>query len=244
LIVDSTWALIGSGNLTAAGANGANAELGIVLTPEQSLTAQRDFFDVWWGYAEPLDLAWMRRLSRDAPPSTQRRRRQGRGGLMPISGGVDLGGFSANDFDSGYWLKILYATEERMTARHWQRRMWISDRHTAPRADGTPGRKPSYRVGEHLVIYVSRGPRQACPAVMRVAEPPVFDPDLVEREVNADDASLWGWVTWVEPVAAIGLDRAPTLADIGVAPQSVRRHGHIRLSRAQYRRALRRIRGW
>jgi hypothetical protein len=122
--------------------------------------------------------------------------------------------------------------------------MWISDRHTAPRADGTPGRKPSYRVGEHLVIYVSRGQRQACPAVVRVAESPVFDPDLVEREVNAQDAALWGWVTWVEPVASIALSRAPTLSDIGVSSQSVRRHGHIRLSRSQYRRALRKIRGW
>ena len=131
-----------------------------------------------------------------------------------------------------------------MTAQHWQRRMWISDRHTALRADGAPGRKPSYRVGEHLVIYVSRGPRQACPAVMRVAESPVFDPDLVEREVNAQDAALWGWVTWVEPVASIALSRAPTLSDIGVSSQSVRRHGHIRLSRGQYRRALREIRGW
>ncbi len=163
--------------------------------------------------------------------------------MLPTSGGVDLGGFSGNKHDSGYWLKILYATDERMTARHWRRRMWINDRHTAPRADGTPGRKPSYKVGEHLVVYVSRGPRQACPAVMRVAERPVFDPDLVEREVNPEDAALWGWMTWVDPVASIGLDRAPTLSEIGLSSQSVRRHGHIRLSRGQYRRALRAIRG-
>lgn len=244
LIADSSWALIGSGNLTAAGANGGNAELGIVLTREQSRIAQRDHFDVWWSHAEPLDVSWMRRLKRHAPSSPQRRRREGRGGLLPTSARVDLGAFSANDRDSGYWLKILYANEERMTARHWRRRMWISDRHTAPRADGTPGRKPSYRIGEHLVIYVSRGPRQACPAIMRVVEAPVFDPDLVEREVNAEDAALWSWVTWVEPVASIALSRAPTLSDMGVSSQSVRQHGHIRLSRTQYRRALRSIRGW
>jgi phosphatidylserine/phosphatidylglycerophosphate/cardiolipin synthase-like enzyme len=39
LIADSVWALIGSGNLTGAGANGGNAELGIVLTPEQARRA-------------------------------------------------------------------------------------------------------------------------------------------------------------------------------------------------------------
>jgi hypothetical protein len=120
--------------------------------------------------------------------------------------------------------------------------MWVSDRHSERPEGGTPLRRPSYRVGDHLVIYVTRGERQACPAVMRVAEEPVFDPDLVAHEVDAEDAQKWSWVTWVEPVASIALARAPTLADFGVSPQSVRQQGHIHLSRTEYRRALTLIR--
>jgi hypothetical protein len=244
LITDGTWALIGSGNLTVTGSNGGNAELGIVLDVKQAKAARADHFDVWWTYAEPLDLKWMRSLKKRAPSSPQRRRRQGRGGLLPSGGGVVLGGFSANKKDSGYWLKILYGTDERMTARYWSRRMWVSDRHTERPNGGQPKGEPAYKVGEHIVVYVSRGERQACPAVMRIVEKPKFDPDLVAREASPEDAEKWGWVTWVESVAAVALSRAPTLADIGVSSQSVRQHGHIRLDRRQYRRALREIRGW
>jgi phosphatidylserine/phosphatidylglycerophosphate/cardiolipin synthase-like enzyme len=132
LIADGSWALIGSGNLTVAGANGGNAELGAVLSPAQSRTAQREFFDRWWARAEPLNARWMRSIRRHAPRRPERRRREGHGGLFQVSGGVDLGGFSANKVDSGYWLKIQYTTEAHMTARYWQRRTWISDRHTEP----------------------------------------------------------------------------------------------------------------
>lgn len=244
LIVDGTWGLIGSGNLTVAGSNGGNAELGIVLDAKQAKAARMDHFDRWWDEATPLDVKWMRGLKRRAPSSGTRRRREGRGGLLRTSGGVDLGGFATNKSDSGYWLKILYGSDERMTAQHWRRRMWVSDRHTDRPGGGKPKGEPTYKVGEHLVIYVSRGERKACPAIMRVAKPPVFDPDLVARETSQEDAAKWGWVTWVEPVAAVALNRAPTLGDIGVSPQSVRQHGHIRLDRQQYRRALKEIRGW
>lgn len=244
LVADGTWGLIGSGNLTVAGANGANAELGIVLNAEQAKAATRDHFDRWWDAALPLDMKWMRSVRRRAPSSATQRRREGRGGLLPATAGVDLSGLSTSKVGSGYWLKILYGSEERMTARHWRRRMWVSDRHIERPGGGKPKGEPTYKVGEHLVIYVSRGERNACPAIMRVAERPVFDPELVARDASPGDAKQWGWVTWVEPVASVSLSSAPTLADIGVSPQSVRQHGHIRLERRQYRRALREIRGW
>ncbi len=244
LIADGRWGLIGSGNLTVAGVNGGNAELGIVLDAKQAKEARRQHFDRWWDAAEPLDVQWMRRLKRRAPSSAQRRRREGRGGLLPTSGGVDLGSFTQDKVGSGYWLKILYGSDEGMTARHWSRRTWISDRHTARGNGSEPKGRPSYKVGEHLVIYVSRGVRKACPAIMRVAEPPTFDPALVAREASEADAAKWGWVTWVDPVESVALSRAPTLSDIGISPQSVRQHGHIRIDRRQYRAALRSIRGW
>lgn len=152
LIADAKWALIGSGNLTTAGSNGGNAELGVVLDQVQARTAQKKHFNPWWAAAEPLDLAWMRRLKRKAPASPKRRRREGQGGTFKALAGVDLDGFSASKYDSGYWLKILYGTDERTLASHWRKRMWVSDRHTV-RDDGKVMRKPSYKIGEHLVIY-------------------------------------------------------------------------------------------
>jgi phosphatidylserine/phosphatidylglycerophosphate/cardiolipin synthase-like enzyme len=70
LIVDSSWALIGSGNLTEGGVNGRNAELGIVLSPAQARDAERLYFRRWWRAAEPLDLSYMRKLR-----ATEHRRR-------------------------------------------------------------------------------------------------------------------------------------------------------------------------
>lgn len=241
LLTDDRWGVVGSGNLTVAGANGGNAELGVALSLSQARKARNDYFERWWRAGEPIDLQWMRNIERRRKGPPQRRRREGWGGLFEGETGVDLRSFSRERKGSGYWLKILYSSQERMTARHWSRRMWVSDRHTE-RSDGRIIRRPSYKVGDHLVIYVTRGERQGCPAVVRVSEEPVFDPALVAREVHAADAEKWSWVTWVEPVASTALAHAPTLAQIGVSPQSVRQQGHIHLSREEYLRALRLIR--
>jgi hypothetical protein len=243
-IADDRWALVGSGNLTTAGSNGGNAELGVVLDAGQAKKARRRYFDPWWAAGESIDLSYLRSLRKKRPRSPTKRRRDGRGGIFDAPPGVDLGAFSQEKKGSGYWLKILYGSEERATAAHWRGRTWVSDRHTERANGGTPLRRPSYRVGEHLVVYVSTGPRKACPAIVRVADDPVFDPDLVARESSREDAKRYGWVTWVDHVASLPLHRAPTLSQIGVRSQSVRQHGHIRIDRRQYRKALRAIRGW
>jgi hypothetical protein len=244
LLTDDRWGLIGSGNLTVAGSNGGNAELGVILGPKQAGNARRDHFDPWWQAGELVDLSALRRAARKRPRLPIRQRREGQGGLFHQDASVDLRSFRTDSRDSGYWLKILYSAEDRMTAEHWQRPMWVSDRHSERPDGGTPLRRPGYRVGDHLVIYVARGERQACPAVVRVTQEPVFDPALVALKVDPDDALQWSWVTWVKPVASIALESAPTLTEIGVASKSVRQQGRIHLNRDQFRRALRLIRGW
>ncbi|MET0602117.1 MAG: phospholipase D-like domain-containing protein [Baekduia sp.] len=97
LLADGNWGLIGSGNLTVAGSNGGNAELGIVLGPTQAKAARRAHFDSWWDAAEPLDVKWLRTLNRHKPSNLGRRRREGRGGVWPSRANVDLGGFSTNN---------------------------------------------------------------------------------------------------------------------------------------------------
>jgi hypothetical protein len=238
LITDGSWALIGSGNLTEAGANGGNAELGIVLSAKQAHDAQHLFFERWWRVAEPLDLGYMRSLRRNEQPKTPaRERRKGQGGIYKPGPEVDLPDLRGDTRESGYWLKTQYYSEDRAQASHWKGRTWVSDGHTQ-RPDGRePLYRPTYKEGEHLVIYLIRGPRRGCPAIVRVAAAPEYNPDLVAEEDSPESAERWGWVTWVDVLRATDLSAAPQLNDLGVAPRSVGQHGHIHISRDQYRRA-------
>lgn len=238
LIVDSSWALIGSGNLTEAGANGQNAELGIVLSKKQAHEAESSFFARWWQAAEPLDLRYMRRLAELSQPKVpERRRRKGQGGIYRPHRSVALVDLRAKH-QSGYWLKTQYYSEDRARASHWKGTTWVSDGHGEVPGRKGPLHRPSYKVGEHLVIYLTRTAHQACPAIVRVSAEPEFDPELVEREDSAQSAERWGWVTRVQVLCATDLSMAPTLEDLGIAGRSVGQHGHIHISREQYRRAL------
>jgi hypothetical protein len=48
VLTDRRWGLVGSGNLTVRGTNGVNAELGVVLSPQQAAEATTSYFDKWW----------------------------------------------------------------------------------------------------------------------------------------------------------------------------------------------------
>lgn len=236
VLVDRKWGLIGSGNLTRAGAGGRNAELGIVLNASQARLAQRDHFDVWWDAADPLDFEHLRRIRRKEPANGQRARRKGQGGVFSQPPDPELDSFAATRRDSGYWLKLVYGTG--MGPDDLFDYSWISD-HDRPKPDGSPGgRRPGYKVGDHIVIYVTRGDDLRCPAVARVTAPPVLDPGRVEREGSKEDAEQWPWLTEIDVVHAVPLRRGATLDQIGVGTTSIRQHDHITLRVDQYRRAL------
>ncbi len=141
--------------------------------------------------------------------------------------------------DRGYWLKMLYY-DERDLDRWWEQMEWVSDVHRVRKADREPLLRPTYRVGDLLVLYlVGHG----CPAIAEVEKEPVFNPGRVERESNRSDADRWGWLTEVRVIHKneTGLDGAPTLSDLDISPASVRQHGHIHVSASAYARALRMI---
>ena len=238
VISDAHWALVGSGNLTIAGSNGGNAELGVVLGPKQARIAHDDFFDPWWAAADPLDLDYLRSLRRRRPNSPERRQRTGRGGLFKTEAGRELEAFVGDPSRGGYWLKIMHHRPERAKPSSWQGKFWISDVHRLRPIDGLPLLRPSYRVGDRLVIYLSREGRRACPAVVRVTRTAEYEPERVRRSGWPGDDGHWGWVTEVIGERAIALADAPTLEDLGIAASSVRQHSHIRLSHTQFRRAL------
>jgi hypothetical protein len=240
ILVDDAWGLIGSGNLTVAGANGGNAELGVVLSKTQARAARRDHFEPWWAASRPVDARAMHKLARRARPKRpERRQRDGQGGLFKGGVGKELGSFSRDKANSGYWLKIMYGNDGLTTRTGWKQVSWVSDAHTM--RNGKPIRRPTYAVGDHLVTYLSRVDRPSCPAVLRVLDEPSFNPKLVAREAPGDE-DRWAWVTPVELVDAIDIKRAPTLAELTIAGRSVNQQGHIRLTPEQYRTALNAIR--
>jgi phospholipase D-like protein len=238
VVVDGAWGIVGSGNLTAAGLGGGNAELGVVLDANQAAAARDRHFASWWRAAEPIDMARLRRTSQQRRPrSPLSRQRAGQGGIWKAPG-KNAPRLPRRRGGGGYWLKIMYDLPGRRPASHWRDGAWISDRHTWA-ADGRPLRRPSYEIGDHLVIYLAGGERPLCPVILEVTAEPRFDPARVRREGRRGDHERWAWLTEVELVRAARTSAAaPTLAEIDVSHESVRQQGHIRLTRDQYLRAF------
>jgi len=66
----------------------------------------------------------------------------------------------------------MYDLPGRHPASHWRTASWISDRHTLA-DDGRPLRRPTYEIGDHLVVYLSGGETPVCPAILKVWERPL-----------------------------------------------------------------------
>lgn len=237
VLVDGRRGVLGSGNLTAAGLGGGNAELGIVLGRKQTVEAEKQHFASWWRAALPVDMERLHAVERrKRPRAPQRRQREGQGGIWQAPRRQEPSRLPKRRDGGGYWLKIMYDLPGRHPASYWRDGAWVSDRHTFA-ADGKPLGRPTYEVGDHLVVYLTKGERNACPAILKVSSEPVFDEKRVRDEGRSGDHERWAWLTEVEGVRAVDLAHAPTLSDIGVAAGSVRQHGHIRLTVEQYRRA-------
>jgi hypothetical protein len=112
---------------------------------------------------------------------------------------------------------------------------WINDRHRIRASDGEPIDRPSYRVGDLLVIYLTGVGR--CPAIARVVATAAFDPQRVDRGERPGDGKQWGWVTDIEMLGWTDFESAPTRDAIGVKGTSVQRHSRIRLSADRYQAA-------
>lgn len=248
-VVDNDWGLAGSGNLTVSGLGGSdrgNVELGVVLTVAQVSVAARYLRD-WWKLAEPIlpgDLTHYRRWSpKRGTGAAKKDRGPVHGTPIPLSPGRELSRLKAERAprhpDRGYWLKMLYY-DGRDLSRWWEEMTWVSDVHTRRKHDGKPLGRPTYRIGDLLVLYLVG---EACPAIAEVTRKAEFEPKRVRRESSRSDADRWGWVTEVRVIHknASGLDGAPDLESLKIAPSSVRQHGHIRISAAAYARALRGI---
>lgn len=84
-------------------------------------------------------------------------------------------------------------------------------------------KRPSVQPGDRGVLYAAVW--QAVFGIVEVTGPPEHDPDR-ER---------WAWRFPIRPLAVVeDLHDAPAVEEIGVFPQSLWRHSHIRLSAEQF----------
>jgi hypothetical protein len=240
-LVDRSWGLVGSGNLTGAGIGRAgghagNVELGVVLSARQRNVAIR-MFDEWWSHecAERVTRAALTPyIEMEPAPSASRPGRSiGRPLRFPasrVSAARRLGR------TTGLWIKAMYHRDPSR-GEWWTSRTWIHDRHL-PREDGGITRRPGYQVGDRIVLYVVEARR--CPAIYLVTGLPEDRRDLV-RAAFPEDADRYGWVTPVEVLAAVPLDRAPALTALAKNAHGLQ-NGYVRLhDREAYRRIERRL---
>jgi len=117
-----------------------------------------------------------------------------------------------------YWLKALGHAAGPLPAR------WLEDGSLRSlRRTGFP-RRPRMAAGDRLVYYASVWQRVF--AVVEVVAEPVEHP-------------RWPWAIAVEPLLVVpDLDAAPPVEAIGVFARSMSQQSHIRLTPAQYERAV------
>jgi hypothetical protein len=92
-------------------------------------------------------------------------------------------------------------------------------------------KRPSVQPGERAVLYAAVW--QAVYAIAEIVGEPEHDPERTR----------WAWRFAIRPLAVVtDLHDAPAVEEIGVFPQSVWRHSHIRISDDQFAAAELRIR--
>jgi hypothetical protein len=226
-LIDSSWGLIGSGNLTNAGLGSAdhnNVELGVVLSPTQ-IDDAASIFDQWWEEAKPVPenvidrFAALPRIARGDTGVADF------GPVLEISQTSELEQVLNEDKATANarqnWIKSNYHRRDEET---WWRRGWISDRRWAP-----------YEIGDLIVLYLSKrdGGPGICPVIVRVDSPPRYDRDWVIEKRDMTAADRWPYVTKTSVVAEIPISAGISLSVANKTGQSVQ-GGYCSISLEQF----------
>lgn len=230
-LIDTSWGLVGSGNLTNSGLGGAgraNVELGVVLDAGQIASAG-ELFALWWEAAYPIGAGVLAEYA--ALPPMKRSPGQ------PISHGAPIGAdlpqgleeiLAEDDLTAGgrgYWVKANY---QRHDDRTWWKRGWISDR-----------QQTSYAIGDLIVLYLSAkdGGPAICPAVVRVVEPSRFAAQWIAEHNDPEAAQQWPYRTMVEVIGEVPIESGARLEEFGLTGQSLQ-GGYCTITRKQFEAAL------
>lgn len=231
-LIDTTWGLVGSGNLTNSGLGSegrANVELGVVLDAEQIATAA-ELFVRWWDDADPVGAGVLAEYA--ALPRLKQLPGQPLAYGSPVEVGLSqsLEEILAEDeltaLGRGYWVKSNYQRHDDPT---WWKRGWISD-----------WRQASYAIGDLIVLYLSakEGGPAICPAVVRVTEQSQLAREWIAEHGDPEAAKQWPYRTMVELVGEVPIESGAKLEEFGLSGQSVQ-GGYCSITRQQFEEALR-----
>jgi len=231
-LIDTTWGLVGSGNLTNSGLGGegrANVELGVVLDAGQRTTAA-ELFGRWWDDASPVGATVLAEYA--ALPRLKRSPGQPIAHGAPVAIGLpqSLEGILAEDeltaHGRGYWVKSNYQRHDIPT---WWERGWISD-----------WRQASYAIGDLVVLYLSAkdGGPAICPAVVRVTEESKYAREWIAENGDPEAAEQWPYRTMIEVVDQVPIESGARLEEFGLSGQSLQ-GGYCSITRQQFEEALR-----
>jgi len=230
-LIDTTWGLVGSGNLTNSGLGGkgrANVELGVVLDAEQIATTA-ELFTRWWNDADPVGATVLAEYA--ALPRLKQSPGQPLAYGAPVGVGLpqSLGDILAEDDltanGRGYWVKSNYQRHDDST---WWKRGWISD-----------WRQASYAIGDLIVLYLSAkdGGPAICPAVVRVTEQSEFAREWIAANGDPEAAQQWPYRTMIEVVDEVPIEAGARLEEFGLSGQSLQ-GGYCSITRKQFEEAL------
>src|SRR5215212_1987766 len=168
-LVDASWGLVGSGNLTGTGLGGeegGDLELGVRLAAGQIQEAGAIVVD-WWDRADPVSQTQIDTYATLPKFSSPPAQPPVIGKPLELVGSLGLESLLAEDeataTERSYWIKSNY---HRADDAQWWHRNWISDWRQGP-----------YEVGDLIVLYLSArdGGPASCPAVVEVASPSRHD---------------------------------------------------------------------
>lgn len=228
-LVDSSWGLVGSGNLTNAGLGSTkvgNVELGVVLSAAQIEAAIR-IYEGWWSEAKVIDaeeLAWFAALPKTKTSGGQVERGVGPALEIPDPDALEaILGDEHRAASRRYWIKANYHRRNE-DGRGWWHRKWISD-----------AKRASYKVDDLILLYLGAkfdGPRCA-PAIVRVSEECEYNPGFVSANGDPEARDRWPYVTKVECVYEVPVERGVPLSAIDVSSSGLQ-GGRKVLSRVQF----------
>jgi hypothetical protein len=237
VVCDGREALIGSGNLTVGGLGGGNLELGSWL-PTKDVSVVARHLDSWWSEAVVIDEQHLEQAS-SAQPKRARSSGWVVGHPLKVDEGDELRATRhlRERRDGGrWWLKAMYH-ETKDSPDWWVRQPWINDAHGRTNDGGIrytlagePARRPTYRRGDFVVLYLV-GPG-VLPAIYVVKSTPRFDIEFV-KAYWPKDAGTYGWVTDVELVLRADPKKAPQLSATGIPGQALQ-GGKKRLTESEY----------
>ncbi len=228
-LVDGTFGIVGSGNLTASGLGGKkrrNLELGVYLAKSQVVTAEA-IVRQWWKRGKPVSIATLDKYAAMAPAPSRGRRRNGGYGSFVYGDDWEPPARSRGG-STGLWLKMLYHHTRRDKPNWWRKVTWVSDGRPPPSPEKLIN-GPRYEIDDLLILYLVElgGSVRCCPTLVKVTDNPRHDPKFVRENAFPGDEDHWPWVTDVEVIDSTSLEHAPRLSDIGVEPQSTEQHGRL-----------------